>query len=131
MLRLGPVEILIETLVSSVVTGVREAAGSSPEPRKHGSRTLLPERFRRLSHQSPQLDLAQRPDLLQPAKALLHKPSPAQADGISGLARGPAIQVAAAALVILRNMRRHVQLPHCSDEILRVVSLVCAHGDAA
>ena len=81
--------------------------------------------------QSPQLDLAQRPGLLQPSKALLHKPSPAQADGVSGLARGPAIQVTAAAVVILRNMRRHVQLPHRTDEIPGVVGLVRADGDAA
>lgn len=81
--------------------------------------------------QPPQLDLAQRPGLLQPAKALLHKPSPAQADSVAGLARGPAIQVTAAAVVMLRNMGRHVQLPHRADEILGVVSLVCADGDAA
>ena len=34
------------------------------------------------------------------------------------------------ALVVLRNMWRHVQLPHRADVILRVVCLVRTHGDA-
>jgi hypothetical protein len=50
--------------------------------------------------QTPQLYLAQRPGLLQPSKALFDQPSAAQADGIAGLARGSAVQVAGAAFVV-------------------------------
>jgi hypothetical protein len=50
--------------------------------------------------QAAQLDLAQRAGLLQPSKALFDQPSAAHADDIAGLARGSAIQVAAAALPI-------------------------------
>ena len=55
-----------------------------------------------------QLHLPQRALLFEPAKALLHQPSPAQADGVSGLARGPSIQVAVAAVVVHSYMRCHV-----------------------
>ncbi len=61
---------------------------------------------------------------------LFDQPSAAQTDGIAGLARGSAVQVARAALVVLGNVRRHVQLPHRADEVLRVVSLVGTHRDA-
>ena len=81
--------------------------------------------------QSAQLDLPKRTSLLQPPKAFFDEPAAAQTDRIAGLPRGSAIQVAAAALVVLRDMGRHVQLPDRPDEILRIVSLVGAHGDAA
>ena len=128
-----------------VFIGCCRAFGSDPEGRIRCSGALLPEPFRWLSHESgqpeqvvrgatedeqpvhlldsSQLDLAQRAGLLEPSKAFLHQPTPAQADGIAGLARGSAVQVAAAAVVVLRNMWRHVQLPHRADEILRVVSI--------
>ena len=81
--------------------------------------------------QSSQLDLAQRADLLQPPKALFDQPSPAQADGIAGLPRSPAVQITGAALVVLRHMWGYVQIPNRTHKILAVVSLVGAHGDAA
>ena len=80
--------------------------------------------------QASQFYLPQRAGLLQPPEALLHQPSPAEADGVSGLARGPSVKVATATIVVPRHMRRHVQLPYCADEILGVVSLVCPHGDS-
>src|SRR5208282_2452683 len=52
--------------------------------------------------QPSQLYLAQRAGLLQPTKSLFHQPSAAQADGITRLARGPSIEVAAAPFVVLR-----------------------------
>ena len=78
-----------------------------------------------------QLYLAQRSGLFQPSEALFDQPSPAQAGGIAGLARGSTVQVAGAALVVPRNVRCHVQLSHRADEILRVVGLVRTHRDAA
>jgi len=48
--------------------------------------------------QTSQLDLTQWACLLEPAEALLDQPSPAQANGIAGLTRGSAVQVAAAAV---------------------------------
>src|ERR1700676_3059363 len=139
-------------VVAGVYKGWR-ASGNDPEARNSCSGTLLPEHFRWLSHQSrqpdqvvrratedeqpvhflqaSQLDLAQRASLLQPSESLFDQPSATQTDGIAGLARGSTIQVAHAALVCPGNVRRHVQLPHCADEILRVVSLVRAHCDAA
>src|ERR1019366_7638951 len=136
-----------------VFIGVCWPQGIIPEARNGCSGTLLPEYFRWLSHQSrqpdqvvrratedeqpvhflqaSQLDLAQRAGLLQPSESLFDQPSAAQADGITGLARGSAVQVAGAAFVVLGNVRRHVRLPHRADEILRVVSLVGAHRDAA
>ena len=126
--------------------------GSIPETCKRRSGTLLHEPSWLLSHQfgqpdqvvrgatedeqpvhffqASQLDLAQRAGLLKPTEALLDQPSPAQADGIARLPCGSSVQVAAAALVVLRYMRCHVQLPHRADEILAVVSLVRAHRDA-
>ena len=77
--------------------------------------------------QAAQLDLAQRPGLLQPAEALLDQPSATQADGISRMPSGPAIQVAAPFLVVLRNIRSDVQLAAGGNKILRVVGLVNAH----
>ena len=65
------------------------------------------------------------------AAGLLDQPAPAQADGVAGLARGSVVQVAAAALVVVRNVRRHVQLSRGAHKILAVVGLVGAHGDAA
>ena len=128
-----------------VFIGVCEPGESSPEACNPYSGTLLPEHFRWLSHQSrqpdqvvrgttedeqpvhflqtSQLDLAQRAGLLQPSEALFDQPSPAQTDGVAGLSCGSAVQIAAPPLVVLRNMRRHVQLPHRADEILRVVSI--------
>ena len=50
--------------------------------------------------------------------------------GVAGLPRGSAVEVAAAALVVPGHMRGHVQLPRGAHEILAVVSLVGAHGDA-
>jgi hypothetical protein len=64
------------------------------------------------------------------AAGLLDQPAAAQADGVAGLARGSAVQVAAAALVVVRNVR-HVQLSRGAHKILAVVGLVGAHGDAA
>ncbi len=109
-----------------------------PEACDRCSGILLPDRFRRLSHQSrqpdqvvrratedeqpvhflqaAQLDLAQRAGLLQPSESLFDEPSATQADGIAGLARGSAIQVAGAAFVVLRNIRSHVQFPHRADK---------------
>src|SRR5260370_42143888 len=127
--------------------------GIVPVACNRSSGALLPEHFRRLSYksrqpdqvvrgatedeqpihflQTPQLDLAQRAGLLQPSKALFDQPSTAEADRIAGLAWGSAVQVAGAALVVPGNVRCHVQLPHRADEILRVVSLVRTHRDAA
>src|SRR5271154_2091139 len=107
-----------------------EPRGNIPEAGNRSSGTLLRKRVRWLRHQSrqpdqvvrrttedeqpvhflqaSQLDLAQRPGLLQPSEAFFDQPAPAQADGIAGLTRGSAVQVAGAALVVLRNMRRHV-----------------------
>ena len=51
--------------------------------------------------QPPQLDLAQRAGLLEPSEAFFNQPSPAQADGIAGLPRGSAIEIAAATLSFL------------------------------
>ena len=81
--------------------------------------------------QASQLDLAQRTGLFQPSKAFLDQPSPAQADGIAGLPCRSAVQVAAAPLVVLRHMRRDVQLPYRAHKILRVVGLIRAHGDSS
>ena len=52
--------------------------------------------------QASQLGLAQRAGLLQPSESLFDQPSAAQADGIAGLARGSAVQVAGAAFVVNR-----------------------------
>ncbi len=73
--------------------------------------------------QAAQLDLAQRPGLLQLAEALLDQPWATQADGISRMPSGPAIQVAAPSLVVLRNMRSAVQLAAGGNKILRVVGI--------
>ena len=80
--------------------------------------------------QPARLDLTERAGLPQPPKALLDQPAATQPDGVAGLPSGPSIQIAAAVLVVLRNMRRHVQLPHRAHEILAIVSLVGAHSDA-
>jgi hypothetical protein len=48
--------------------------------------------------QTSQLDLTQWACLLKPTEALFNQPSPAQANGIAGLTRGSAVQVAAAAV---------------------------------
>ena len=81
--------------------------------------------------QTSQLNLPQRSGLLQPAKALFKQASPAQADGISGLTCGCAVQVAAAPLVVLRNMRRYVQSPRRAHKSSVSQALSTLHGDAA
>jgi len=69
--------------------------------------------------------------LLQPPDALLDQPAAAQTDGIAGPARGSAIEVATAVLVVLRDVRSHIQLLRCPHEILTVIRLVGAHSDSA
>ena len=126
-------------------------AGGYPDDHNHGSGTLLHELTRWLSdefgkpdqvvcsateyeqpvhlRESSQLDLAQRASLFQPAKALLDQPTPAQANRVAGLPCGSAVQIAATALVVLRNMGCHIQLPHRAHKIVAVIGLVGAHRD--
>jgi hypothetical protein len=80
--------------------------------------------------QSAQLHLADRAGLLEPSKSLFDQPSAAQADGVAGMPRGSAVEVRAAPLLVLGHMRGDVQGTCGRDEILGVVSLVRAYGDA-
>jgi hypothetical protein len=124
-----------------------------PEALGQASGTLRPEACWRLGHQlwqpeqvvrratedkqpvhllNPlQFDLAQPAGFLQPSKALLHQPSPAQADGTAGLASRSAIQITLASFIVPGHVRRHIQLPRRAHKILGVVGLVGAHGNAA
>ena len=61
--------------------------------------------------------------LLQPPEAFFDQPAAAQTDSIARLSRGSAAQVAAAVLVVLRNVRSYIQLPYGAHEILAVVGL--------
>ncbi len=69
--------------------------------------------------------------MLQPVEALLDQPSATLADGIAGSPCGPSVEAAAPPLVVFGHMRSHVQLPCRVCEILGIVRLVRAHGDAA
>src|SRR5579883_1098492 len=101
-----------------------------PEALGQASGTLRPEACWRLGHQlwqpeqvvrratedkqpvhlldPSQFDLAQRAGLLQPSKAPLDQPSPAQANGIAWLARRSAIQITLASFIVPGHVRRHV-----------------------
>jgi hypothetical protein len=59
--------------------------------------------------------LAQSAGLLEPVKALFNQASPAEANGIATLPGGYAVQVAAAALVVLGRMRCSSTEPLCQD----------------
>ena len=80
--------------------------------------------------QSAQLHLAHWTGLLEPSESLFDQPAAVQADGVAGMPRGSAAEVGAASLLVLRHMRGDVQLACGRDEILGVVSLVRAYGDA-
>src|SRR5258707_12535203 len=80
--------------------------------------------------QSAQLYLADRAGLLEPSNSLFDQPSAAQADGVAGMPRGSAVEVRAAPLLVLGHMRGDVQGACSRDEILGVVGLVRAYGDA-
>ena len=66
----------------------------------------------------------------QPPETLFDQPATAQTNAIAGLACSSPIQVAAAALVVLRHMRSYMQLPYRAHKVLRVVGLVGAEGNA-
>lgn len=68
--------------------------------------------------QSAQLHLADRAGLLEPSKSLFDQPSPAQADGVAWMPCGSAIEVRAASLLVLRDMRGDVQGACGRDEVL-------------
>jgi hypothetical protein len=76
--------------------------------------------------QTAQLHLADRSGLLEPSKSLFDQPSAAQADGVTGMPRGSAVEVRAASLLVLGHMCDDVQLACGRDEILRVVGLGCS-----
>src|ERR1700681_3030858 len=69
--------------------------------------------------QSAQLHLADRAGLLEPSKSLFDQPSAAQAEGVAGMPRGSAVEVRAAALLVLCPMRGNAQRTCGRDEILR------------
>ena len=80
--------------------------------------------------QPSQLDLSQRASLFQPPKALFHQPAATQTDRVARLSRGPAVQIAAAVLVVHRYMRGYVQFSQGAHKIFAVITLVGAYRDA-
>lgn len=62
--------------------------------------------------------------MFQPSETLLNQPAAVQADGITGRPRGSPVQVASAALVVSRQMRRHIQFPHRAYKILAVIGVI-------
>jgi hypothetical protein len=60
----------------------------------------------------------------------LDQPAAGQADAVTGVRGHPAIDVRAAALFVLRDVRGDVKGPRGDDEVLRIVGLVGSHGDA-
>src|SRR5580658_2911083 len=107
-------------VVCAVFMRLRRYPGACPGARNHSSGALLPESCRLVLCDQPwQPDQVMRraTEDEQPV-ALLDQPAAAQADGVAGLARGSAVQVAAAALVVVRNVRRHVQLSRGAHKIL-------------
>src|ERR1700709_1031463 len=74
----------------------------------------------RLAKAGGRLDPAEHP--LDPLALLL-------ADAIAPMACGAAIDCRAAAIGVLRDVRRHAKLTDVGDEIGGVVSLVATHGD--
>ena len=60
----------------------------------------------------------------------LYQPAAGQADAVTGVPGRPAIEVRAAALFVLRDVRGDVQGSRGDDEVLRIVGFVGSHGDA-
>ncbi len=80
--------------------------------------------------QSAHLHLGESGCLLQPAEGLLDQPAATQADAVTSVPCRSAVHDRASALMVFGHMRRHVQGSCGSHEVLGVVGLVCAHGDA-
>ena len=74
--------------------------------------------------------LAQPGDRFGPAKRFLDALADAQANRVTGVPRGAAINRRAPAVVVLRDMRGDVDLAHLGDEVLGVEAFVAAERDA-
>ena len=74
--------------------------------------------------------LAQTGDDLSPAERFLDALADAQADRVSGVARGAAFDRGAPAIVVPCDVRGDVDLTHLGDEVLHVDALVAAERDA-
>src|ERR1035437_484573 len=144
---------VLKTRILPVFTRTLEARGRRFPPSGRTSGALLPEallrslgdQFRQPHQvvgcatedeqpidlvQSAQLHLADRAGLLEPSKSFFDQPSAAQADGVAGMPRGSTVEVGAASLLVPGHMRGDVQGARGRDEILGVVGLVRAYGDA-
>ena len=73
--------------------------------------------------------LAHASHRLGPAEGLLDPFANTQADGIAGMARGPAINRRTPPIGILRHMRCHVDLTEFGHEILRIKAFIAAQRD--
>ena len=74
---------------------------------------------------------AQHTYRLHPAEDLFNPFALPLADLVSSMSRGSGVDGAAApSLVVLRHMRRHIQIPHPSHEVPGVVSLVGGYRHA-
>src|SRR2546425_8476509 len=76
-------------------------------------------------------ELPQSADRLQPAKDLFYALALALTDLVARVARGPLVDGTAAMRVVLRHMRRDVQIAPVVDERGGVIILVAADGHAA
>src|SRR5260370_32392612 len=59
--------------------------------------------------------------------SISYQPAAAQTDSVTGLSRGSPVQVAAAVLVVLGDVRGHIQLPYGAPKILTVIRLGSSH----
>ena len=73
--------------------------------------------------------LAHASHRLGPAEGLLDPFANTQADGIAGMARGPAINRRTPPIGILRQIRRHIDLAEFGDEVLRIKAFIAVQRD--
>jgi hypothetical protein len=79
---------------------------------------------------APMPGLAEHSHRFQPAEDFLHALPLSLADQVPGVSERALVQSTPPVLVVLRHMRSCVALPALSDEIFRVVRLVCADRDS-
>lgn len=70
------------------------------------------------------------PDRLGPAERLFNPLAQNQTDRVARMPRGAAVNGGGTAIVVLRDVRGHVEAAHVSDEAAGVEQLVGADGDA-